>query len=117
MGGQTIDYQSALLQINHACYMAYLPMPFATRARFVLANDGERDYSQSVAYGLDYEENAACENHQRFLQCFHRLSGVNRCVQAPGCRPRTGETPPGLRTVGRGKGRCLVLSAKARRII
>jgi hypothetical protein len=28
MGGRTIDYQSALMQINHLCYMCYLPMPF-----------------------------------------------------------------------------------------
>ena len=31
-------------------------MPFAKRARFVLANDGDRDYAQSMAYGVDYEE-------------------------------------------------------------
>ena len=55
MGGQTIDYQSAPLKIEHLCYMCYLPMPFARRARFVLANDGDRDYSQSVAYGFDHE--------------------------------------------------------------
>ena len=41
-GGETIDYQSAPMQINHYCYMSYLPMPFSKRARFVLANDGER---------------------------------------------------------------------------
>jgi hypothetical protein len=38
--------------------MCYLPMPFARRARFLLANDGDRDYSQSVAYGIDYEEDS-----------------------------------------------------------
>jgi hypothetical protein len=55
MGGRTIDFQSLPMQINHGCYMCYLPMPFSRRARFVLVNDGDRDYSQSVAYGIDYE--------------------------------------------------------------
>jgi hypothetical protein len=55
MGGKTIDYQSAPMQINHFCYMCYLPMPFAERARFVLANDGDKDYTQHMAYGFDWE--------------------------------------------------------------
>ena len=33
VAGQTIDYQSALLQINHACYMCYLPRPMSRIAR------------------------------------------------------------------------------------
>lgn len=53
-----IDYQSALLQINHRCFMSYIPMPFSRRARFVLANDGDVRYSRTVAYGIDYEKNA-----------------------------------------------------------
>jgi hypothetical protein len=53
-----IEYQSALLQLNHRCFMSHLPMPFARRARFVLANDGDVRYSRSVAYGIDYEKNA-----------------------------------------------------------
>lgn len=53
VGGRTVDYQSAPMQINHSCFMSYLPMPFSNRARFVLANDGDRDYSQKVAYGID----------------------------------------------------------------
>jgi hypothetical protein len=28
-------------------------MPFAARARFVLANDGDKDYAQNIAYGFD----------------------------------------------------------------
>jgi hypothetical protein len=89
IGGQTIDYQSALLQINHACYMSYLPMPFATRARFVLANDGERDYSQSVAYGLDYELNAAFAGEGSRLHCAWRRSnpvrnGLHTLLEAQG---------------------------------
>lgn len=55
IGGRTIDYQSALMQINHLCYMCYLPMPFSKRARFVLANDGNGDYARGVAYGIDWE--------------------------------------------------------------
>ena len=50
-----IEYQSLLMQINHYCYMSYIPMPFSKRARFVLANDGDEVYSHSVAYGIDYE--------------------------------------------------------------
>jgi hypothetical protein len=56
MNGRTIDYQSTPLKIQHFCYMCVLPMPFATGARFVLANDGDHDYSRSVAYGIDYEK-------------------------------------------------------------
>lgn len=58
-GHKTIDYQSLPMQINHHCYMCYLPMPFSARARFVLLNDGNDTYSQLVAWGIDYERNAA----------------------------------------------------------
>jgi hypothetical protein len=74
MGGKTIDYQSAPMQINHGCYMCYLPMPFSRRARFVLANDGDRDYSQSVAYGIDYEVGAAFAQEKSRLHCVWRRS-------------------------------------------
>ena len=89
VAGQTIDFQSALLQINHACYMCYLPMPFSTRARFVLANDGERDYAQSVAYGIDYEENAAFAGEKSRLHCQWRRSnpvrgGLHTILEARG---------------------------------
>ena len=56
---ETIDYQSLPMQINHYCYMSYLPMPFSRRARFVLVNDGDEEYSRSVAYGIDYEKDPA----------------------------------------------------------
>ena len=89
MAGQTVDYQSALLQINHACYMCYFPMPFSKRARFVLANDGERDYSQSVAYGIDYEESAAYTREKSRLHCVWRRSnpvkdGLHTILEAQG---------------------------------
>jgi hypothetical protein len=58
-GRKTIDYQSLPMQINHYCYMSYLPMPFSKRARFVLANDGDEEYSRSVAYGVDYEKSGS----------------------------------------------------------
>ena len=32
------------MEIQHRCYMCYLPMPFSKRARFVLANDSDKDY-------------------------------------------------------------------------
>jgi hypothetical protein len=81
LGGRTIEYQSALLQINHGCYMSYLPMPFSKRARFVLANDGDRDYEQSVAYGIDYEESPAYAEEKSRLCCvWHRSNPVQRGV-------------------------------------
>jgi hypothetical protein len=74
IGGRAMDYQSTLMQINHACFMSYLPMPFSQRARFVLANDGDRDYSQKVAYGIDVEENTAYAAEKSRLHCEWRRS-------------------------------------------
>ena len=77
VGGKTIDYASAPMQINHGCYMCYLPMPFSQRARFVLANDGDQDYSHSVAYGLDYELDPAYTQEKSRLHCaWHRSNPV-----------------------------------------
>jgi hypothetical protein len=89
IAGRTVDYQSALLQINHACYMCYLPMPFSKRAQFILANDGDRDYSQSVAYGIDYEEDAAYLREASRLHCVWRRSnpvkdGLHTILEARG---------------------------------
>jgi hypothetical protein len=50
-----IDFQSLPMQTNHYCFMCYLPMPFSTRARIVLANDGDEDYHKPMAYSIDYE--------------------------------------------------------------
>ncbi len=69
-----IDYQSAVLQINHRCFMSHLPMPFSRRARFVLANDGDIRYSRSVAYGIDYEKNASYAKEQSRLHCTWKRS-------------------------------------------
>jgi hypothetical protein len=74
MGGRTIDYQSAPLKIEHLCYMCYLPMPFAERAKFVLVNDGDGDYSQSVAYGIDYENGHDYAGERSRLHCAWRRS-------------------------------------------
>ncbi len=89
MGGKTLEYQSAPLQINHACYMSYFPMPFSQRARFLLANDGERDYSQSVAYGIDYEQSPAFSGEKSRLHCAWRRSnpvkdGLHTILEAQG---------------------------------
>jgi hypothetical protein len=78
MGGLTVDYQSVPMQINHFCYMCYLPMPFARHARFFLKNDGDRDYSQSVAYGVDYELGAAFAQEPGRLHCAWRRSNPTR---------------------------------------
>ncbi len=76
--GRTIDYQSAPMQINHACFMCYLPMPFSQRARFLLANDGDRDYSQSVAYGIDFERSADFAREKSRLHCTWRRTNPTR---------------------------------------
>jgi hypothetical protein len=74
LAGKTMDYQSVPMQINHACYMCYLPMPFAQRARFLLANDGDKDYAQSVAYGIDYEQDPQYAAEKSRLHCMWRRS-------------------------------------------
>jgi len=89
MGGRTIDYQSAPVAINHFCYMCYLPMPFSRHARFVLANDGQRDYSQSVAYGIDYEQGPGFAAEKSRLHCLWRRSnpvkdGVHTILEVTG---------------------------------
>ena len=89
VGGRTVDYQSVVMQVNHACFMCYLPMPFAKRARFVLANDGDRDYSRKVAYGVDYELSAAYATEKSRLRCEWRRSnpvvnGLHTILEARG---------------------------------
>lgn len=78
MAGHTIDYQSAPLQIQHRSYMCYLPMPFAQRARFVLANDGDKDYSQSMAYGIDCELGPQYAGEKSRFHCSWRRSNPVR---------------------------------------
>ena len=74
MAGRTIDYQSAPLQIQHRSYMCYLPMPFSKSARFVLANDGDKDYSQSMAYGIDSESGQQYAGEKSRFHCAWRRS-------------------------------------------
>jgi len=71
---RAIDYQSLPMQINHYCYMCYLPMPFSTQARFVLTNDGDKPYSQNVAYGIDYEKDERLAAEKSRLHCTWRRS-------------------------------------------
>ena len=78
MGGHTIDYQSAPMQIEHFCYMCYLPMPFSQRARFVLANDGDKDYRQSMAWGIDYEQGQQFAREKSRLCCAWRRSNPTK---------------------------------------
>ena len=78
MGGHTIDYQSAPLAIEHFCYMCHLPMPFSQRARLVLANDGDKEYRQSVAWGIDYEQNPQFAEEKSRLCCAWRRSNPVR---------------------------------------
>ena len=78
MGGHTIDYQSAPLAIEHFCYMCHLPMPFSQRHRLVLANDGDKEYRQSVAWGIDYEQNPQFAEEKSRLCCAWRRSNPVR---------------------------------------
>lgn len=89
IGGRTVEFQSALLQVNHACYMCYLPMPFSHRARLVLANDGDRPYTQKVAYGVDSELNMDFAGEKSRLHCEWRRSnpvqnGLHTILEAKG---------------------------------
>ena len=86
---QTIDYQSVPMQINHYNFMCYLPMPFSRHARFVLANDGDEEYSRSVAYGIDYEKDAAFATEQSRLHAAWNRSnptheGMHRLLEVTG---------------------------------
>jgi len=83
IAGHTIDYQSVPMQINHLCYMCYVPMPFSARARFVLANDGDRDYSQSMAYGVDWERSPQYAAEKSRLHCAWRRSNPVQDGAAP----------------------------------
>jgi hypothetical protein len=78
MGGQTIDYQSVPMQVEHFCYMCYLPMPFAQRAKFVLANDGDKEYRRSMAWGIDYEQGRQFAGEKSRLCCAWRRSNPTR---------------------------------------
>ena len=89
IGGKSVDYASVPMQINHACFMCYLPMPHSKGARFVLANDGDRDYSQKVAYGIDREEDASYAKEESRLHCEWRRSnpvnnGLHVIMEASG---------------------------------
>jgi len=77
IGGKAVDYSSAAMQINHACFMCYLPMPFSRHARIVLANDGEGDYARKIAYGVDCEQSPVYANENSRLHCeWHRSNPV-----------------------------------------
>lgn len=81
IGAKTIDYQSAPMQINHACFMCYLPMPFSRRARFVLANDGRQDYRQNMAWGIDYERGQEFAGEKsRLHACWRRSNPTSQAV-------------------------------------
>ena len=86
---KTIDYQSAPMQINHYCYMSYLPMPFSKHARAVLANDGDAEYVRSVAWGIDYEKNPSMASEASRLHAAWSRSnpvrkGVHRLLEVTG---------------------------------
>ncbi|MEI7909970.1 MAG: glycoside hydrolase family 172 protein [Verrucomicrobiota bacterium] len=89
IGGKSVDYHSAPMQINDHCFMCYLPMPFSKRATFALANDGDANYSQKVAYGVDFEESGSYATETSRLHCEWRRSnpvanGLHTILQAGG---------------------------------
>jgi hypothetical protein len=88
IASETIDYQSAVMQTNHFCYMSYLPMPFSKRARFVLADDGDQGYHQSAAYGIDYEKERALAAEKSRLHCAWKRSNSTAGLNAI-CAPST----------------------------
>ena len=75
---QPIDFQSLPMQINHYNFMCYLPMPFSRRARWVLANDGDEEYVRPVAYGIDYETDAAFASEPSRLHAAWNRSNPTR---------------------------------------
>jgi hypothetical protein len=86
---KTIDYQSAPMQINHYCYMSYLPMPFSKHARFVVANDGDETYTRSVAWGVDYEKNPSMASetsrlHAAWARSNPVRNGIHRMLEVTG---------------------------------
>jgi hypothetical protein len=83
--GYDKDYVSAFFQVNHRCYMCYLPMPFAKRARFVLVNDTGKDYSASMAWGIDYDRD-------------QKYAGEKSRLHASGSEATPSRTAPSLST-------------------
>jgi hypothetical protein len=89
IGGRSVDFESAFFQIHHFCYMCYLPMPFSREAKVVLANDGDRDYSQKLAYGLDFVSDVSYSSEKSRLHCEWRRSnpvanGLHTILEANG---------------------------------
>ena len=106
IAGKSVDYQSLPMQINHSCFMSYVPMPCSKRAKFVLANDGDRDYSQKVAYSVDFETNAAFAKEKSRLHCEWRRSnpvanGLHTIMEAQGRGQYVGSI---LQTVSKSSG-------------
>lgn len=89
IGGVPVDFSSAAIQVNQACFMCYLPMPFSKQARFVLANDGDREYAQKVAYGIDYEKDQALSSetsrlYSRWQRSNPVTGGLHRILDTSG---------------------------------
>lgn len=74
INNQPIDYDSSVMSVNHLCYMCYLPMPFSRGARFVLFNDGDKDYKGSIAYNIDYELGDGFKSERSRLHCYWNRS-------------------------------------------
>ena len=88
IASETIDRQSAVMQINHFYCLSYIPMPFSKRARFVLANDGDQGYHLSVAHGIDCEKERALAAVKSRLHCAWKRSNSTAGLNAI-CAPST----------------------------
>jgi hypothetical protein len=72
--GKAIDYESMLMQINHYCYMSYIPMPFSHGACIILKNDGDSVYKRIVAYNIDYIKDSTFKNNDMRFHCYWNRS-------------------------------------------
>lgn len=89
IGSKVTPFESSLIQVNQACFMCYLPMPFSRRARFILHNDGDRDYRQKLAYGIDSEQDPTFAQEKSRLHASWRRSnpvkdGLHLLMEAKG---------------------------------
>ncbi|MFA6738523.1 MAG: glycoside hydrolase family 172 protein [Bacteroidales bacterium] len=73
-----VEFESALLAIQHNCYQSYFPMPFSKGARVVLYNDGDEKYSRDVAYNIDVlYDKSYVRNNSRFHAFYNRTNPTN----------------------------------------